>query len=254
MSAAVSHLERRFEAGYAIEMDAVRAALRPNTRLIVLSNLHNPTCARIPASTMQELAELAEERNLHLLVDEVYLEWLYDVPPAERAAAAATFSPRIITTSSVTKVFGLSALHLGWIVATPVLAKRLHHASKLMGMVPGHLSERIAHYAIEHPEIFVTPWREKTAENRAVVKAWVERTPHACWVEPSLGTTVFVELGRGDTRELADRLMHEYDTAVVPGHHFGAPTGIRIGVGVETEMLVEGLQRLGTLLETIPPV
>jgi aspartate/methionine/tyrosine aminotransferase len=74
------------------------------------------------------------------------------------------------------------------------------------------------------------------------------------WHEPPAGTTVFIHLGRGDVRPITEELLLHHDTAIVPGHHFGDPECIRIGVGVETGILTEGLHRLSQVLAKVKPI
>jgi len=253
LGAKVTHFERRAEVGYAIDVDAIRAAMTPKTRLIVVSNLYNPVGIRTDDDTLRALATLAESYNAYVLVDEVYLEWLRDVPESDRVnpdpvRSAAALSPQLITTSSLTKAFGLGALHLGWSVAAPPVAARIRKTALLAGATPSHPSEQLALRALASADAIVSPWRTRTMHHRALVASWVAATAGASWCAPDAGATAFINLGRGDTRALIDRLIREYDTAVVPGHFFGASEYVRIGLGIETTRLSEGLRRLNDAL------
>jgi len=251
LGASVSFVDRLPEQRYAVDLAAIAAAITPATRLIIVSNLYNPACTRVTVETLHALATLAEVHDIHVLVDEVYLEWLRDDPlRPEGAPAAASLSPRLITTSSLTKAFGLSALHIGWIVATPDLVRRIHAGGLLAGVTPSHMSERLAFTALQNAEQIVTPLRELLARNRPVLKGWVEQTPGVTWCEPDAGATAFVSVGAVDSMALSDRLIAEFDTAIVPGEFFGAPGYIRVGYAVDGGVLAEGLARLGTALRS----
>ncbi len=99
LGANVIRFERRFEEGFRLDLDRVAAALTPRTRLIVLTNPHNPTGVLTGAGDLRALGSLAERHGCFVLADEIYLDAVPGVPPP----AAATLSPRIITTASLTK-------------------------------------------------------------------------------------------------------------------------------------------------------
>ena len=129
LQARVKRIPRRFETGFALELTELERAITKETRLIVLSNLHNPSGALMPAATLRTIGEMAQRVGARVLVDEVYLDLLFDpgAPfcfPIGQSIAASGDNPFIVT-SSLTKVYGLSGLRCGWVLASPPLAKRL---------------------------------------------------------------------------------------------------------------------------------
>ena len=90
----------------------------------------------------------AEERDFHVLIDEVYL----DLAPPERVRPAARLSPRIVATGSLTKSFGLGGLRIGWVLADPETAELLRRLNDLFTVVIAHPSERLGLMALEHAE------------------------------------------------------------------------------------------------------
>lgn len=242
--ATVSSIERRASDGYRVDIDTVRSALRPRTRLLVLTNLHNPTGALLSPADIRALAALGAQRGFHVLVNEVYLEWLHD----EGVPSAATISPQVIATSSLTKVFGLSGLRVGWILAAPPLAERMRRLAGLFDNIVAHPSERAAARALDHAAEIIQPVAALVARNRARLRDWVTATPGVGWVEPSAGAIGFVDLGIGNVAAFVERLARERATLVVPGRFFGVPTHIRIGLGVDSVVLERGLANLGAAL------
>jgi hypothetical protein len=242
--ATVSSVDRPASDRYRIDLGAIRSALRPRTRLLVLTNLHNPTGAFIQEADVRALAALASEHGFYVLIDEVYLEWLHD----SGVPSSATISPQMIATSSLTKVFGLSGLRIGWILAEPSLADRMRRFSGLFDNIVAHPSERLAVRALDRSQAIIGPSAELVARNHGHLRDWVAATPDVCWIEPPAGTTAFVDLGLGDASDFVDRLARERSTLVVPGRFFGVPSHVRIGLGVDSEMLNSGLENIGTQL------
>jgi len=244
--ASVGHVRRPAEHGYRFDVDAIRASLTSRTRFIVLSELHNPTGARFDASEFGRLTALAEQRGVYVIVDEVYGEWLRE------AGVPSTIhvSPRVIVTSSLTKVWGLGGLRVGWVIAEPSLADRMRHMAGLFDNIIAHPSERLAVRALERSAAIIGPHVKLVTRNRDLVQRWVEGTPGVMWVPPAAGATAFVNLGLGDVWRFADALARAHGTRIVPGHFFGAPEYVRIGLGVDGATLELGLTRIGAALQT----
>ena len=123
LGATVKRFTRKFDAGFAVEPAEIEKVVTAKTRLIVLSNLHNPSGALIAAETLHAIAEIAQQVGAYVLIDEVYLEMLFDgeAPfcfPIGQKLANARGNPFIVT-SSLTKAYGLSGLRCGWILASP---------------------------------------------------------------------------------------------------------------------------------------
>ena len=240
----VDFFARRPEDKYALDVDRIEAALKPRTRLVILSNLHNPTGALTNRAELRDLARLAESRDFHVLVDEVYLEWLYDSSLDPKMKSAINVSPRFVTTRSLTKVFGLAALRAGWILAEAELAARMRRLNGLFTSSMSHPAERLAARALDHAEMVVAMQRRRVDRNRAIATEFVASQRMLSWVQPDAGTVGFVRLEGGDVDGLVQRLLAN-DSLVTPGRFFGVDDHFRIGFGMEQPHLEEGLRRLG---------
>jgi aspartate/methionine/tyrosine aminotransferase len=257
LQASVVPLPRRAEAGWALRIDDVRERISPRTRLVVLSNLHNPTGALIDDPTLDALASLADEHGFHVLVDEVYLE----LTAPQRTAASR--SPWFLSTRSLTKAFGLDTLRVGWILAEPALAARVRCMHDLFASSVAHPSERLALLALGRAGDMLAPTLALLAHNRARAEAFVAAQPRLSWTPPRAGTVGFVRLDggaggavavagagsvAGSVDALAARLEQEHDTAIAPGRFFGAADHFRIGWSMPAEIFEAGLERLAAAL------
>ena len=239
LGADVRRFERRFEDGYAIDPYAIQQAVTPRTRLIVLTNLHNPSSVYTPPEVLRAVGEL----GVPVLVDEVYLDALYeDAPPS-----AFHLGPQFIVTNSLTKLYGASGLRCGWILAQPHLAHRVWRLNDLMGSVGPYIAEHISHTAFQHLDRLRDRGRQVLDEDRAALQSFLNRCHAIEAVEPKWGTTCFPRLRQGSVDQLMSTLEKQ-DTIVVPGHFFDAPDHFRIGLGVDSVMFREGLNRLEAAL------
>src|SRR6202040_396817 len=106
----------------ALDPSEIRRAITPKTRLIVITNLHNPTSVLTPETSLREVGDIASSINAHVLVDEVYLDAVYENTPS----TAFHLGKEFVVTSSLTKVYGLSGLRCGWILAQPDQARAMY--------------------------------------------------------------------------------------------------------------------------------
>jgi aspartate/methionine/tyrosine aminotransferase len=235
----VAFFERRMADGFALDVDEIRRQLTPRTTLLICSNLHNPTGALTARATLEELGELAEREDFHVLVDEVYLEWILD----QGETSAVELGPRFIITSSLTKAYGLDDLRAGWIVADPGIAEKLRRLNDLFSIKMVHLAERWAALALDRAPALLETLRPVLETNRELVDRFVAAQPALEWLVPAAGTVGWVRLRGLEVDELNTRLL-PLETAVAPGRFFGAPEFFRLGFGQVTELLEEGLERL----------
>jgi len=242
--AEVRFFRRRPEDAYRIDAEAVVRLADSRTRLIICSNLHNPTGKLAPRDDLEALGRLAEARGFHVLVDEVYLEWLHEASEA----TAARLGPRFITTRSLTKAYGLDALRAGWIIAGEETARRIRRLVDLFYVFMPHPAERMAARALDRARDLMAVLKPRVERNRGLVADFVAAHSELSWTPPDGGTVAFIRLERGSVDELARKLA-ELDTAVAPGRFFGAPDCFRVGMGMKSEILAEGLRRLSSALE-----
>jgi aspartate/methionine/tyrosine aminotransferase len=241
VGARITRFPRRAEAGFAVEPAAVEQALTPATRLIVLTNLHNPSSALTEEGTLRELQGLARRVGARVLVDEVYLDTLYD---HRTWRSAFHLGPEFVTTGSLTKAYGLSGLRCGWILAEAGLARRIWRMNDLFGVNAAHAAERLSVVALDALAPIARRARDLLDANRSLLNAFLDRHPQLLESRPRFGTTVFPRLANGSGDAFSAQLRERYDTSVVPGRFFARPERFRIGVSGPTAELAEGLARL----------
>jgi aspartate/methionine/tyrosine aminotransferase len=240
LGAEVKRFARREESGYALDPAEVRRAISPKTRLIIVTNLHNPSGALTPESVLRVVGGLAHDAGAHVLVDEVYLDAVYDHTPQ----TAFLLAPEFVVTSSLTKIYGLSGLRCGWILAEPELARAMWRLNDLFGVIAAHPAELLSVAAFEHLDAVRDRARKVVDADRAELNEFLAEEKAVSAPRTEFGTTAFLRLHRGDIEPFLARLRADYETSAVPGRFFDMPNHFRVGMGVNTEMFREGLRRI----------
>jgi len=209
--------------------------------LVMLADLNNPTSARLTDATVDALAEASRYAGATLLLDEVYR----DADPGRPVGTAQSRHPDIVTLSSLTKAYGFGGLRMGWLMAPPELRDacwrvKLFLTVDVSGPAVG-LGIRILRVADP-----ILEWaRPILEENRQTLTAALYDRPSG-FVMPegaSVGTTVFpYRPGGPDTLAEVVSWREIHKLAVIPGAWFGAPSGVRIGLGKPPDAFRKALE------------
>jgi aspartate/methionine/tyrosine aminotransferase len=240
LGATIKRFERNPADGFRLDPEHVRAGMSQRTKLIILTNLHNPSGAFTGEEDLRSIAEL----GARVLIDEVYLD-------ASGQRSAIHLGPQFVITNSLTKVYGLSGLRCGWIVAEPELAERMWRLNDLFGVNQAHQAERLACIAFDHIDAVAGDNPAMLEANRAAFNAFVAKREDLECAPAEHGITAFPRWAGGDTQRLDDRLREAYDTAVVPGRWFEKPDHFRVGLGLPTDDFAEALSRLEQALDDL---
>lgn len=240
LGAEVRHF-RRQGPDFALDPAAISAELTGRTSLIILTNLHNPTGNLANTEVLQAIGVLGPR----VLIDEVYL----DAATGERTAAL--LGDAFVCTSSLTKVYGLSGLRCGWILAAPALTERFWRLNELFSVAQAHATERLALLALDRLDEVAAGTPALLARNRAIANAFFAGRDDLEVAPMTHNVTCFPRLRHGDVDALDARLRRDFDTSIVPGRFFGLADHFRLGVGMETALLEAGLARLGKALDEV---
>ncbi|MVM38403.1 aminotransferase class I/II-fold pyridoxal phosphate-dependent enzyme [Spirosoma sp. HMF3257] len=243
----MSLIDLTFEDRFAINIDQIRQAIQPNTRLISITNPHNPTGTVISEKILNELVELAEANNCYLLVDETYRYLNFQTPLTPYLAEK---SKHVISVSSLSKAFGVPGIRIGWIICRDTELMREFLAAKEQIMITNSVvDEQIALHILQQQQRRLQEAHQHIRTNFAIIKSFFAQTPYLDWVEPTAGVVCFPRLKAGfsiNTTTFYESLYSTYQTLVGPGHWFEQDkTYMRIGFGYPTAgELTVGLQNL----------
>jgi aspartate/methionine/tyrosine aminotransferase len=227
---------------WTLDVDAVAEAIRPETRLIVLNNPNNPTGRYHSLNTVEALYDLAADNDAYLLCDEVYRLLAEEpLPPV------ASLGPRGLSTTGLSKAYGLAGLRFGWLVGTEELLETAWNWKDYTTISPSIFGQHVAAQALEQEDEILAENRQLVADHHDRVRAFLDR--HGLeWYDP-VGVNGFVTVPEGfKNGKTFCRAVLQEDVVLAPGEFFGHPDRFRIGFGLPAEELEEGLDRIERVL------
>jgi len=231
LGAKIKRFPRRFEDDFEIDIVELEKQITPRTRVIALTNLHNPS------------SELVEEATLR----KIYLEAMFENSPP----SAVSLGPEFVVTSSLTKGYGLSGLRCGWILADPEVAKRIRRLDDIFAASAPNVMERLSVTALNQLPKIAARAKAMLETNRKTLNNFLETRGDLDARSTKFGTTSFPRLRAGNAEKLSTLLIEKYETAVVPGRFFESPDHIRIGMCCDPTLFNAGVERLGKALDEL---
>lgn len=247
LGAKVRRFPRRFEEGFRLDPHEVAQTITSKTRLVVITNLHNPSSALTDDVTLAAVGEIARSVGARVLVDEIYLETQYTAP----WRSSFHLGDHFIVTSSLTKAYGLGGLRCGWVLAEPDLARAMWHINDLHGVNAAHPAELLGVIALRHLSEIGAPYQKRLETNRQIAYRWLDERPEMRVARPPIGTTLFPRLWGENAERFCNLLREHYEVSVVPGKFFEAPAHFRMFLGAETATFSEALGRMGEALDRV---
>jgi aspartate/methionine/tyrosine aminotransferase len=230
--AEVTLWRRRAEDGWQHDLDALEAALRPNTNLIYINSPHNPTGSHMPADVYDRVIELAAERGAVLLSDEVYRGLEHD--DTLRLAQATDRYERAVSLNTVSKAYGLPGLRIGWVVCRdPDVLAKLRALKLYTTICSSAPSEVLVELALRHSERLIGESRALVLANLPHLDALIERRGDLLqWRRPSAGPIGFARVsGIEDVRAWCESIATEASVLLLPGEVYGVADHVRLGYG-----------------------
>jgi aspartate/methionine/tyrosine aminotransferase len=245
-------LDLRPEDGWATDPDALASLMTPRTKLVSITNPHNPTGAVLDDGTLRRIVDLVDAHPVaRLLVDETYREMTYGAMPPP----AASLSAQVIGVSGMSKSYGLPGIRAGWVTTRdPELMTTLLAAKEQVHITGSLVDESIAARALARRGELLPGIPGGVAAALGTTREWLAGEPRLAWVEPRGGVVGFpwIRPETGIDADVFHRILAErHATAVGPGHWFERPRSFfRLGFGWPPPAeLGEGLARISLALD-----
>jgi aspartate/methionine/tyrosine aminotransferase len=241
-------VERSASDRFGLSVDAVARALDAGTRAIVLTSPHNPSGRLLDDAAIDGLAALARDRDLLVVVDEVYLD--FHPRKARRYSSLAEVSDRFVVCGSLTKAHGLSSLRLGWIAGPPAVIEEAWRWQEILADRVPALDAQAGCVAFDHMATLRDLAWDAYRRKFPIVRDWAASVGLEI-VDPGAGITAVVRLPRGmDSLAIATRLFERDQVLVPPGEMFGIPGWLRISFSIPDASLREGLDLVADAIRT----
>jgi aspartate aminotransferase len=258
--ATVTTVPTTAEDGFRLTPDMLEAARTDRTKMVVFCSPGNPTGVVHTAEEVAAIGEWAVAHGVWVLSDDIYRSFVYgDASFTSIAAAVPALADRCVVVDGVSKTFAMTGWRVGWLIGPPEVARAVARLQAHSTSNVSNVSQRAALAAITGPQHRVDEMRAAFDTRRRTMLEMLSKIDGLVCVEPQGAFYVFPDvtglLGRpvGDRRpgtslELAGALLEEVQIAVVPGEAFGAPGHIRLSFALGDADLVEGLERLQSVV------
>ncbi|MBR7073682.1 MAG: aminotransferase [Oscillospiraceae bacterium] len=244
----VMHLKK--ERGYLPDLDELRALCVPGTKLICVNNPNNPTGSLMSEELLRGIVEIAKSVDAWVLCDEVYRHLTQE---DAWSVSIVDLYDKGISVSSMSKVFSLAGLRLGWIATHDEDLRRALLSHRDYDLIScGMFDEALAAVALRNADKVLERNRGIVRENLAILDKWVQSEPRISYVKPQCGTTALVYYDYDmDSVEFCTRMYHETGAFVTPGACFEEEKSMRVGYANDRETLTAGLAAVSAFLRIL---
>ena len=250
---------RPHEGSFRLDLDELRAAVTDRTRLLLVNTPHNPTGTVLTRAELTAIAELALERDLLVVTDEVYEHLVFDAAEHLPLATFPGMRDRTVTIGSAGKTFSFTGWKVGWVTAAPGLVSAVRSAKQFLTYVSSGPFQYAVAEALALPDSYFTAFREDMLAKRDLLAAGLADAGFKVFqpagtyfistdIRP-LGTVLSEE---GDGFAFCRALPERAGVVAIPNAVFydhreaGAPF-VRFAFCKRTEVLEEATKRLKAL-------
>ena len=237
----ILHLSK--ENNYLPDLEKLRRLVTPKTKMICINNPNNPTGALMSEQILREIVEIARSADAWILCDEVYRHLSQE---DGWCPSIVDLYEKGISVSSMSKVFSLAGLRLGWIAThdMSVIKSCLSHRDYNL-VSCGVFDEMLAAAALKHSDKLLERSRKIVRENLQILDDWVSSEPHVSYVKPQAGTTALVYYDLDiSSYEFCEEMYKKTGAFVTPGDCFEVPHSMRIGYAYGKQDLIDGLKAI----------
>lgn len=237
----ILHLSK--ENNYLPDLEKLRRLVTPKTKMICINNPNNPTGALMSEQMLREIVEIARSADAWILCDEVYRHLSQE---DGWCPSIVDLYEKGISVSSMSKVFSLAGLRLGWIATHDMSVVKSCLSHRDYNLVScGVFDEMLAAVALKHRDKLLERSRKIVRENLQILDDWVGSEPHVSHVKPKAGTTALVYYDLDiSSYEFCEEMYKKTGAFVTPGDCFEVPHSMRIGYAYGKQDLIDGLKAI----------
>jgi aspartate/methionine/tyrosine aminotransferase len=241
---------RRFTEHFRLDLDELENLMSNTTKLIVITNLHNPSGVTADYKSIVAAAKLAADYGAYLFIDEMFL----DVANTPQRSAAMMES--VIVTASVSKVYGIGGLRTGWIIAEDAIARQCLQAKWQTTVASPYISELITAAALSNAkDKLINRCKRIAKQNFPIVEDWIRTHGDLIsWIPPDGGILSFPKFNSNKTLDsltICQKLIDEHGVLISPGDFFGSEGHFRLTYMNPEPELTTGLNAITDVLKSV---
>jgi aspartate/methionine/tyrosine aminotransferase len=231
---------------FRLDLDRVRHAIDGSTRMLIVNSPSNPTGWRMTADEQRAIYELAEQRDLMILADEVYERLVFDAPIAPSFASVGANNDRLLVVNSFSKTYNMTGWRLGWAQGSERMIRLMYKAAEFMTSNAPAMVQQAGIVALRDGEAYVHELREHYAKRRTQVLDALASIPGVSVPVPEGAFYAFPRIaGLDDSTAFTAELLRQTGVALAPGVAFG-PAGeghVRLCFAATEQALADALAR-----------
>ncbi len=236
-----------FDEQFKPNLQKLEDMIKPNTKLICLTHPNNPTGSILTKKELNKLIDMIEDRDIYLLMDETYRNLTFSEP----LPPAASLSSRVISVSTMSKVYGLPGIRVGWSASLEkTIIEGIRKVREQTTICNSALNESIALQILRKKDEHLKSIMQRIKENYKILDDWMKGQARLNLIPPKGSVTCFPRFDES-SEKLCRLLVEKYRTFTVPGYCFKMDSFFRLGFGGETEELKKGLEKLDLAIEEI---
>lgn len=246
-------IETKEEDNFKLRPEALRAAITPKTKLLILPYPNNPTGAVMTKDELEEIAQILEGTNIMVLSDEIYGELTY----GRRHTAFATVRnmwERTITVSGFSKAYAMTGWRLGYLCAPKELVTQMHKIHQYAIMCAPTTSQLAAIEALKHGDPDIEMMANEYNRRRKYILDGLRKMGIDTF-EAEGAFYVFPRIGKFglSSDDFCQKLLDEKGVAIVPGNAFGdcGEGYARISYAYSVEHITEALKRMNEFIKEL---
>ena len=230
-----------------LDLSELEQAFQNGVKLFLFSNPNNPTGALMPEELLEEIIAIARRHNAYILCDEVYRHLTQE---EGYCPSIVDLYEKGISVSSMSKVFSLAGLRMGWIATRDEAALKAFLSHRDYNLIScGMFDDAVASIALAHSDVMLKRNQTIVRENLAILDDWVASHPHFYYTKPKAGTTALVYYDFDvPSYDFCKQMYHQTGAFVTPGDCFQQPHSMRIGYACDKETLQKGLEAVSVYL------
>ncbi|MDW8359724.1 MAG: pyridoxal phosphate-dependent aminotransferase [Candidatus Caldarchaeum sp.] len=242
--------------GYMVDVEDLEKKITSKTKMILINTPQNPTGSVLNRKILQEIADLAVERNLLVLSDEVYEKFVFDGETHVSIGSFEGLKNRVITVNSLSKTYAMTGLRIGYVIAPQQIAEEVAKLNLYVSTCANTAVQHAATAALKHHheeiELMLNEYRRR---RDAVYKRLLEIEGVSC-VKPKGAFYLFPNFGEAVKMSSFDFAMHLLDTvhvSTVPGSSFGSmgENHLRMACTSEINRLLLGVEKIAKAVEDL---
>jgi aspartate aminotransferase len=246
------------ESGFIPEREALREAISPRTKAIVVNSPSNPSGAVLPRETLKEIAALAIRHNLWVIADEIYEHLIYD---GEKHLSIGSLGSEIlehtITINGCSKSYAMTGWRLGYAAAPLPIAKAMSNFQDQVTSNPTSFVQKGALAALALPPTSIEAMRAEFEARRDLIHSLLTAIPGVKMQKPKGAFYALPDVSHYLGKEiktdvdLASYLLDEARVATVPGSVFEGSGHLRLSYATSRSDIEKGVARIAEALKRI---